>query len=47
MHRQNDKNCSAKSLSVNGIHVTEKREIGDILILHFSTVWKKWQNVLN
>ena len=41
IHRQNDKNDIVKSLKVNGVKVTEEKEIADNLNLHFSTVGKE------
>ena len=41
MCRQNDKNGIVKSLNVNGVEVTKKKEIADNLTLHFSTVGKE------
>ena len=41
IHRQNDENDKVKHLGVNGIDVTEKREITDNLNLYFSTVGKE------
>ena len=44
INRQNDKNDIAKSLKINGVAVTEKREIADNPNLHFSTVGKELAN---
>ena len=44
MHRQNDKNDIIKSLKVNGVRVTEKKEIADNLNLHLITAGKEFLN---
>ena len=44
IHRQNDKNAIVKSVTVNGVEVTEEKKISDNLNLHISTVSKGLAN---
>ena len=45
MHRQNDKNDIVKSLKVNGVDVTEIKEVTDNLNVHLILWAKNWQRI--
>ena len=45
IHRQNDKNDIVTALKVNGVEVTEKKEIADSLNLHLVLWTKNWQRI--